>query len=197
MEDIEFACFFERIQKSLNIKIDSDIVSHIYDSYCQTYETYGMFELYGILKHNNVKVDVDTMNWYKLFDKIKEQKIDIQPKHILDGSCEPPWYLMRDRDDVFSITLTYPKFEIVRDDVIIMPDGFRYAINEIYLMNDEIYSTDDDEAIRNDCMVCLENIDTMEYRDMKARDFLFVLDCDEGIQFVESNWLDYINTRYK
>jgi hypothetical protein len=193
MEKLEFACLLDHIQKYLNLKLDSDIVSHIYDKYCETYDNYGLFELYGAIKKKNVKIDTNMMKWETLMDMIKTQKLDVPPKNIMEGFTEPIWYLMRDKDNVFSITLTYPKFEINKYDVITMSDGFTYEINEIYLLDEELYSSDDDDAIRNDCQICLQNLDTGEYSDITGKDFLYKLDFEEGVQFVISNWLDYMN----
>ena len=130
------------------------------------------------------------MNWETLVDIA--QKLDVPQKHIREPVIQSQWYLMRDKNDTFSITLAYPKFEIVKYDLIKMPDGDTYEINEIYLLDEALYSTDDEEAICNDCMICLENINTGGFQDMKARDFFYALDC-ENTYYVESNWLDYVN----
>jgi hypothetical protein len=190
MEKLEFACLFERLQNSLSVRLDSDIVSHIYHIYSHTYNNYSLFEIYGLLKQKNQKIYTDMMNWNILIDIAK--KLDIPQKHFKADILEPMWYLMRDKDDIMSITLVYPKFEIVAGDLIRLSDGFTYEINEIYLMDFDLYCTDDEDAIRNDCMICLENIDTGDFCDMKGSGFIFELDCND-IQYIQSNWLDYVN----
>lgn len=189
MEKLEFACFFERLQKSLSIRLDSDVVSHIYDIYSHTYDNYGLFEIYGLIKQKQ-KIYIDMMNWNVLIDIAR--KLDLPQKHINDTILEPSWYLMRDRYDIMSITLVYPKFEIFQGDLIRLSDGYTYEINEIYLMDFDLYGTDDEDAIRDDCKVCLENVDTGDFMDMSGRDFIFELDCKD-IQYIDSNWLNCIN----
>ena len=49
MEVTEFVCFFERLQKSLNIQLDSDIISKIHDYYEGSYENYTLLELINLL----------------------------------------------------------------------------------------------------------------------------------------------------
>jgi hypothetical protein len=190
MEEIEFACLFNRLQKSLNVELHSDLVGHIYDIYVQTYDNYGLFELYDKLKKAGAKITTEMMNWNDLLKIAKH--LDIPQKHMNEPVIRPSWYLMRDRNDVMSITMVYPKFEILNYDVIRMSDGFTYSINEIYLLDPDLYATDDEDAIQENCRICLENIDTGEYTDIKTTEFLFELDCND-IQYIESNWLDFVN----
>ena len=190
MEKIQFACFMNRLQKSINVELDTDLIAKIYSEYTQTYDNYGLFEIYNLLKTKNIKITTYDMNWYTLIDIAK--KNNIQPKNIKDSIMDPQWYLMRDRMDIFSITLVFPKFEIIQYDIIEMPDGFKYDINEIYLTDDSVYATDDDDAIRDNCMICLENLNTGDFIDVNAYDFMYALNCQD-IQYIQSNWLDYVN----
>lgn len=191
MEKLEFACLFERLQKSLKVEIDSNIAEHIYDLYSHTYDNYGLFELYSFVRKQGTKITPKMMNWNTLLEVAKQLKLP--QKHMNESIIMPLWYLMRDRyDDSMSITFTFPKFEIIKGDVFLMQDGFTYQVNEIYLMNEELYTGDDEEAICNDCMVCLENLDTGDFQDIKAWDFLYALN-GEDVQFIESNWLEFVN----
>lgn len=191
-ERLEFACIFERRYKGIDSKLSSDLLEYIYDLYSHTYETYTMFELYGLVKKNGVKIDTPEMNWESLMDIIIRQKLDIPTKHISAPIVQPGWHLTRSREDVFSMRLTEPKFEIMQGDVIIMDDGFQYEINEIYMMDPELYASDDNNIIRNDVRICLENLDTGDYSDMAAGDFLYYINCEYS-QYVDSNWLDFVN----
>jgi hypothetical protein len=191
MEALEFACFMERLQKLLDTDMDSNLVDNIYDIYSHTYDNYGLFELYSFIRKNGKKITADMMNWGTLIKIAKS--LGIPQKHMKDPIIEPMWYLMRNKDDnTMSITLTYPKFEIVKGDVISIDDGFTYEINEIYLLDESLYASDDEDAICDDCMVCLENLDTGDFEDVRASGFICKLNC-EYIQYVNSNWLSYVN----
>ena len=76
IKKIEFACFFERLQKKLNIRINSDIVSKIYDIHDGTYENYTLLELINILLENKIKI---TCPWNKkmIIEMIKSNDNEI------------------------------------------------------------------------------------------------------------------------
>jgi len=80
IKKIEFACFFERLQKKLDIKINSDIVSKIYGIYDGTYENYTLLELINILLKNNIRI---TCPWNKkmIIEMIKTEGLNIPKKY--------------------------------------------------------------------------------------------------------------------
>ena len=80
MKKIEFICFFERLQKKLDIKINSDIVSKIYGIYDGTYENYTLLELINILLKNNIRI---TCPWNKkmIIEMIKTEGLNIPKKY--------------------------------------------------------------------------------------------------------------------
>jgi hypothetical protein len=77
---IDFACLLERLQKKLNIVIDSDIVSKIYDIYDGTYENYTLLELINKLLENNIRI---TCPWNKkmIIEMIKTEGLYIPRKY--------------------------------------------------------------------------------------------------------------------
>jgi len=80
IKKIEFACFFERLQKKLNIRINSDIVSKIYDIHDGTYENYTLLELINILLENKIRI---TCPWNKkmIIEMIKTEGLNIPKKY--------------------------------------------------------------------------------------------------------------------
>jgi hypothetical protein len=52
---IEFVCFLERFQKKIDVRINTDIVSKIYDLYDGTYENYTLLELILIINQFHFK----------------------------------------------------------------------------------------------------------------------------------------------
>lgn len=190
MEKLEFACLISRLQKALNVPIDSDISEQIYDIYGRTYENYGLFELYSEIRKKGTKITTDMMNWNKLVTVAGN--LNIPQKHIKEAMVIPAWYVMRDRNDEMSITLVHPKFEIMKGDIIRMPDRFDYEINEIYFLDPDVYEADDEDVICENCRICLENIHTQEFIDIKTSQFISEITCKD-VQYVESNWLNYLH----
>lgn len=190
METLEFACLINRLQKTLNVPISTDIAEHIYDIYSHTYDNYGLFELYREIRKRRIKITTDMMNWNNLVTVA--QNVNIPQKHILESIVIPSWYVMRDRNDEMSISLVHPKFEIMQGDIIIMPDGFNYEINEIYFLDPDVYEDDDADVINETCRICLANIHTLEFIDIKISEFLFDINCKD-VQYTESNWINYLH----
>jgi len=77
---IEFACLLERFQKKIDIQINTDIVSKIYDLYDGTYENYTLLELINKLLENKVKI---TCPWNKkmIIEMIQTQGLYIPKKY--------------------------------------------------------------------------------------------------------------------
>ena len=59
MNALEFACFFERFQKSIGFFIDTDIIKIIYDYYQNIYENYSLLELIYELHSRNIAIICD------------------------------------------------------------------------------------------------------------------------------------------
>jgi hypothetical protein len=84
----------------------------------------------------------------------------------------------------------------MQSDIIIMPDGNRYVIDELYYDDKDdvdagIYYMDDDIA-RDMLVVSLTEFETQKEIRMKAWDFLLLVDC-ENIVYERSGWLHYVN----
>ncbi len=59
MNALEFACFFERFQKSIGLFIDYNIVKIIFDYYQNIYENYSLLELIYELHLRNIAILCD------------------------------------------------------------------------------------------------------------------------------------------
>jgi hypothetical protein len=77
---IEFACLLERLQKKIDIRINSDIVGKIYDIYDGTYENYTLFELINKLLENKIRI---TCPWNKkmIIEMIQSEGLYIPKKY--------------------------------------------------------------------------------------------------------------------
>lgn len=80
MNAVEFACFFERLQKSVGYGLDTDIVGSIFDHYEGCYENYTLLELISMLSAKNVKIEC-AFNKKTIIEFIKEKKIDIPKQY--------------------------------------------------------------------------------------------------------------------
>jgi hypothetical protein len=130
IKKIEFACLFERLQKKLNIRVDSDIVNKIYDIYDGTYENYTFLELIKILLENNIRI---TCPWNKkmIIEMIISQnnKIYIPKKY---EPMEPSKWTLKKLED-YSLQFNN-FFTISNHDIIKFSNGNEY---EIMIIKDE------------------------------------------------------------
>jgi hypothetical protein len=136
IKKIEFACFFVRLQKKLDIMINSDIVSKIYDIHDGTYENYTLFELISILLKNNIKI---TCPWNKKM--IIEMIISQDNKTYIQKKYEPmkrsKWTLKKSEE----YSLQFNDFiTISNHDIIKFSNGNEY---EIMIIKEEQNDNDD------------------------------------------------------
>jgi hypothetical protein len=157
-------------------------------------EDYTLFEMYEHV-YGKGKIECP-MSWDTLADIAL--KLQIIPKEL--GDCKPPlWVPEMSKYDELSICIRDKNgkvlFRIMQSDIIIMPDGSRYAIDELYYDDKDdvdagIYYMDDDIA-RDMLVVSLLDLETQGETKMKAWDFLLLVDC-ENIVYESSLWLDYV-----
>ena len=78
MDKLEFACFFARLQKTLNVHIDSDIVSIIYTEYIRTYfDKYTLFQLISMLDAKEIWIGT-ILSKKAIINRIETNKLDVQ-----------------------------------------------------------------------------------------------------------------------
>jgi hypothetical protein len=137
MDEIEFICFFNRLQKLLNVSVDSDIVAIIYKEYIRKYyEKYTLWQLLSMLDKRG------------LYVSCKHTK-----KHVVnlisdsDIPCEKHWYDIAERTEwqlynmkyIDYLTSTFAR-HVSANIICIMNAGSRTEImcNDIfYLFNKE------------------------------------------------------------
>ena len=136
IKKIEFACFFERLQKKLDIKIDSDIVSKIYDIHDGTYENYTLLELINILLENKIRI---TCPWNKkmIIEMIKsnDNKIYIPKKY---EPIKPSRWTLK-KSEEYSLQFNN-FFTISNNDIIKFSNDNEY---EIMIIKEEQNDNDD------------------------------------------------------
>jgi hypothetical protein len=135
---IEFACFLERLQKQIDIKVNSDIVSKIYDIYNGIYENYTLLELINKLLENKVRI---TCPWNKkmIIEMIKTQDIYIPRKY---EPIEPSnWELKISGNCCLKCN---DCITISNHDIIKSSNGDEYEI-QIVIYDDEDDDDDDDD----------------------------------------------------
>jgi hypothetical protein len=136
IKKIEFACFFERLQKKLDIRINSDIVSKIYDIYDGTYENYTLLELISILLENNIRI---TCPWNKKI--IIEMIISQDNKTYIQKKYEPmkPSKCTLKKSQEYSLQFN-DFITISNHDIIKFSNGNEY---EIMIIKEEQNDNDD------------------------------------------------------
>ena len=138
IKKIEFACLFERLQNKLDIRVNSDIVSKIYDIYDGKYENYTLLELINKLLENKVNI---TCPWNKKMIiemiKIDEQKFNISKKY--EPMKQSNWTLIKLENENYG--LQFNNFiTISNHDIISFSNGYEYEIMIIKdKHNEQIY----------------------------------------------------------
>lgn len=126
IKKIEFACLFERLQNKLDIRVNSDIVSKIYDIYDGKYENYTLLELINKLLENKVNI---TCPWNKkmIIEMIKtdEQKFNISKKY--EPMKQSNWTLIKLEDKNYSLQLNN-FITISNNDIIKFSNDNEYEI---------------------------------------------------------------------
>lgn len=78
MDKLEFACFITRLQETLNVHIDSDIVSIIYTEYIRTYfNKYTLFQLISMLDTREIWPGT-VLSKKAIINRIESKQLDVQ-----------------------------------------------------------------------------------------------------------------------
>ena len=136
IKKIEFACFFERLQKKLDIRINSDIVSKIYDIHDGTYENYTLLELINILLENKIRI---TCPWNKkmIIEMIKSNNNEIYIPKKYEPMKPSKWTLKKSEE----YNLQFNNFfTISNNDIIKFSNDNEY---EIMIIKEEQNDNDD------------------------------------------------------
>jgi len=171
MDAIEFACFFQRLQKSIGIYIDSDIVGKIYDYYEGKYENYTLLELIYELHNSRVQIDCP-WNKKELIKMIKERKLNIPVKHTPTKKTQWEHYNARQIFDTHRSDYIYVydcNFEFGRRDVIKLGNTKTYSINIERV----------EGRFMDIIFVHLMNLYEHEEISMSAREFMHMIDSDD------------------
>lgn len=192
MDADEFACIMEGVTKSLNIDIDSDIVSNIYDEYRGSYENYTLFELIKLLQNSKEYTEQFPFNKNEIIKIIKENNLDIPPKYEPLEPTKWGHYRIRRSLDVIDAD----SVEFYDGSIVKYPDGQVYLIDCInttsMLVSDDITNIEDIKSESSECyyvhdnkiykeilVVCFENVDTKEKCEMLAEDFMYDMDYED------------------
>ena len=136
IKKIEFACLFERLQKKLNIRINSDIVEKIYDIHDGTYENYTLLELINILLENKIRI---TCPWNKkmIIEMIKSNNNEIYIPKKYEPMKPSKWTLKK----LEEYNLQFNNFfTISNNDIIKFSNDNEY---EIMIIKEEQNDNDD------------------------------------------------------
>lgn len=140
MHVIEFTCFMQRIQKKLDLYINSDIIYLIYGEYTKhNYENYTLFELLSMLDKRNICIPC-AISKRSLIEFIEMKEIDIpyllsidvhktkwhiQNLQYLDYTTYPD--IIHINKNIICINDTETRTELYDSDVFIIDDK-RYKI---------------------------------------------------------------------
>lgn len=167
LDTIEFACLCERWQKSVGIRLGSDIIGKIYtDHYVSKYEKYTLMELIYELSLEQVQF-LCAWNKKDILEMIEERKIELPEKTERSGPCMWRYHAVRPQIEGYSLDAIYvynTEFDFREGDVFKLQDGCEYKI-------DSLEVNDADEVC-----VYLVDIDSWEEICMTGADFVWMLD---------------------
>jgi hypothetical protein len=185
MNPIDFACFFERFQKSVGYQIDQDIVGKIYDYYEGSYENYTLLELISMLSVKDISIDC-AFNKKAIIQMIHDKQIDI-PKRYENVESTIWWIEEGKRYNYIFIPKTY--FAFYEGDVFETQAGIVWKlvdidfekneyVDELESINeeaDELHSIDDNYV----AYMYFINQDTGDDICISVEDFMYSLDYDD------------------
>jgi hypothetical protein len=167
---IEFTCLLERLQKKLDIRIDSDIIGKIYYIYEGTYENYTLLELINILLENKFRI---TCPWNKkmIIEMIKTEGLYIPKKY---EPMEPSnWELKISGDCCLKCN---DFITISNHDIIQCSNGDDY---EIMIVKYEDDNDDDDDDDNSKVYVYLFNLNDEQETDFLPKTLINILDYED------------------
>ena len=145
MKKIEFICFFERLQNKLDIRINSDLISKIYDIYDGKYENYTLLELINKLLENKVNI---TCPWNKkmIIEMIKtdEQKFNISKKY--EPMKQSNWTLIKLEDENYGLQLNN-FITISNNDIIKLSNDNEYEYEIMFVKEEQKEQKEQKEQI--------------------------------------------------
>lgn len=199
MNALEFACFFHRLQATIGISIDSNIIELIYDEYCNTYyEKYTLFELIDMLDYRRIPIDGNCLlNKKAIIAMIREKGLAIPDKSWFDKDSKTTWFvyvtcekndflkytskslqsceIFQQQQKVICIKKMKTDLEISRHDVFEI-DGENYEIFDILSNKVIIYHSNSDttEVMLIDKFIQLiDNSDTTIIRNSLRNDLMY------------------------
>lgn len=209
MDAIEFACVMDRLTESLNIKIDTDLVSTIYEEYQGSYDNYTLFELIELLGKSNEYTQKFPLNKKEIIKIIKDNKLNIPPKQEPMEPTKWKHYRIRRSLDVIDAG----SVEFYDGSIIKYPDGQAYLIDCInrssVMVSDNIsdnittdnlpddYYVSDNRLYKEVLVVYFENVDTKEESEMLAEDFMYDMDYENVTIVQDRNRGIYMNEEQK
>lgn len=178
MDKFEFACFFNRLQKSLNVYIDSDIVAMIYKEYIRKYyEKHTLWQLSSMLDKNNA---------YICCKHSKKSIIQMIADSQLDIPCDKHWYDVPEKTEwevhnmkyIDHLTPTFAR-HVSANIICINNAGYRTEImcGDVFYLFENRYSIDiilDDKKL---VLICKEDNTKIV---MLISEFIQRLDTDEN-----------------
>lgn len=194
MDAVEFACFLERLQRSIGVSLDSELTARIYEQYEISYDNYTFFELFELLKDKGINITCK-YNKKSLIEFIRYNNIDIPQK---DGPMKPSeWKHIRYRKSLDCIDVSY--FEFSDGDIIRLPDN---SLHEIYIhkwgeLISEDLPVDDPDSYKDVVYVYLTDMETQEEHRLYAEEFIEILDEDDVTIEQCINCYYYMNEQQK
>jgi len=187
MDAINFACFFERLQKAVGYRFDSEIVGKIFEYY-DTYDNYTLPELMYTLDEKKIKIEC-AYNKKTIIEMIKSKKINIPTKN--GPMQESTWVHYYDR----------PYFEYSRRNIIeIKKYGMTFMRDDIFAVNGIEWIIDDIETCEDDTVYihCIDCETQSETRCVEANDFIYIVDHDDFTivdslgRYILSKYISYL-----
>ncbi len=181
MNAIEFACFFERLQTSLNMNIDADIVSKIFDLYEGSYENYTLLELISMLSYRNIKIDC-AFNKKSIIEMIITKKLDIPKRY---EQLQPTMWNFEESKHYNYIFIHNLCFGFYEGDTFLTSAGVVWVLDSVELYEEPVlgeYQSIDDEpegGYQNVIYMYFINQDTGDDICIQADDFIHSLDYDD------------------
>jgi hypothetical protein len=184
MDAIEFACFFERFQKSIGLEIDPEIVGEVYDHYEGSYENYTLLELISMLSMKQITIDCE-FNKKAIIEMIKTQKIDIPKRY---EPMQPTTWWLEEGKRYNHIFVPNMYFAFYEGDIFKTHCGIIWELVDIQRDND---TEDAEDAEENQSAVYMHfiNKDTGDDIYIEAGDFIYSLDYQDTTIVYNNNMI--------
>ncbi len=146
-------------------------------------ENLTLIQMYALLEHNGVIVDISMLSQSAMAKIIIDRDIDITKA----PSDDVDWKVENTHGEEYALNIYAPiRFSIMVKDEIIAPDDRRYAIVCIELDN-YVKWYDIDASKEEHCRVIIEDVENKEQRVLTGAEMIECVNCEDTV-YTKSSW---------